>query len=145
MRALLDVNMLVAMHDPAHAHHRLTLEWIEANVHHGLASCPITQNGCLRVLTQPAYPRPAPFGEVLQRLGKLHGAPSHEFWADDISLLDGHRLRVDRALGHRQLTDVYLLALAVHHHGRLVTFDAKIPTSVVVGASAKHLVTLLAP
>jgi uncharacterized protein len=47
--------------------------------------------------------------------------------------------------GHRQLTDVYLLALAVQHHGRLVTFDAKIPTSVVVGASAKHLVTLLAP
>jgi uncharacterized protein len=145
MRALVDVNVLIAMHDPHHIHHLLALEWLDRHAKDGWASCPITQNGCLRVMSQSAYTHPRPIAESLQVLGMTVGSANHEFWPDDISLLDGNRLHAGKVLGHRQLTDVYLLALAVQHHGRLVTFDAKIPVSVVVGALAKHLVALLAP
>jgi uncharacterized protein len=145
MRALVDVNVLIALHDQQHVHHLAALEWLDRHSSDGWASCPITQNGCLRVMGQSSYTNPRPIAESVHVLARTLGSPNHEFWPDDISLLDGKRLHANKVLGHRQLTDVYLLALAVHHHGRLVTFDAKIPTSVVVGASAKHLVTLLAP
>jgi uncharacterized protein len=145
MRALLDVNVLIALHDALHVHHQVATDWIEQHRQHGWASCPITQNGWLRVASQPSYSNPQPLSKLLEASASILKSRVHEFWPDDISLLDGKRLHANKVLGHRQLTDVYLLALAVHHHGRLVTFDAKIPTSVVVGASAKHLVTLLAP
>jgi uncharacterized protein len=145
MRALLDVNVLIALHDDLHAHHHIALEWVEQHRRNGWASCPITQNGWLRVASQPNYPNPQPLSKLFEAAASIIKSPVHEFWPDDISLLDGKRLQLGRVLGHRQLTDVYLLALAVQHHGCLVTFDAKIPTSVVVGATAKHLVTLLAP
>ena len=144
MRALLDVNMLVALHDARHMHHELALEWLDAHREHGWATCPITQNGCLRVLSQPAYPNPRSIHLLLGALGDSFTSQQHQFWPDDISLLDSRRFRRDRVQGHRQLTDLYLLALAVHRKGRLVTLDARMATSVVVGADANSLLTLLA-
>lgn len=142
MRALFDVNVLVALHDPQHVHHDIAVDWLEAHAVEGWASCPITQNGCLRVLSLPAYPHVHRAGELIQALRPSFAGELHEFWPDDISLMQEGRLLTDQVHGHRQLTDLYLLALAVHRQGCFVTFDTRIPVSAVIGARAEQLVLL---
>ncbi len=142
MRALLDVNVLVALLDAGHLHHRAATDWLAGHMSEGWASCPLTQNGCLRILSLPAYPNTQPAVMVAQRLGIAAADPSHEFWPDSLSLLDKGRLRWDRVLSSRQITDAYLLALACVRGGRLVTFDRGISTDAVPDAQKKHLVTL---
>lgn len=141
-RALLDVNVLVALLDAGHLHHRAATDWLARNTAGGWASCPLTQNGCLRILSLPAYPNPQPTAVVAERLSVAAADRSHEFWPDSLSLLDKGRLRWDRVLSSRQITDAYLLALALACGGRLVTFDRGISTDAVPGAQKKHLVTL---
>ena len=142
MRALLDVNVLIALLDGSHLHHRTATDWLAAHAHLGWASCPLTQNGCLRILSLPSYPNAQPAASVAQRLGRAVADPSHAFWPDSFSLLDAGRLRWDRVLGSRQITDSYLLALAVANDGRLVSFDRGISLAAVPGADAHHLLTL---
>jgi toxin-antitoxin system PIN domain toxin len=142
MRALLDVNVLVALLDASHLHHRTAMAWLGAHARRGWASCPLTQNGCLRVLSLPGYPNPQPTARVAQRLAVAVADRSHAFWPDDLSLLDAGRLEWDRVLGPRQLTDLYLLALAVKHGGAFVTLDRAIDPAAVPGAAAHHLVVL---
>ena len=142
MRALLDVNVLVALLDAGHLHHRAATDWLSAHRRMGWASCPLTQNGCLRILSLPSYPNPQPTAMVAQRLGQAAADRSHAFWPDSLSLLENGRLRWDRVLTSRQITDTYLLALAVEAGGRLVTFDRGISIDAVAGAAKKNLVTL---
>jgi len=142
MRALLDVNVLIALLDAAHLHHRAATDWLAANARVGWASCPLTQNGCLRILSLPAYPNRQPAAVVAQRLGQAVADASHAFWPDSFSLLEVGRLRWDRVLGSRQVTDAYLLALAAANGGRLVTFDRGISVDAVPGAAKKNLLTL---
>ena len=140
--ALLDVNVLIALHDAQHVHHPLAADWLLANVDQGWASCPLTQNGCMRIMSQPNYPNPMVLVDALDMLGSSCADASHQFWTDDISLLDATRLNRQRMHGYRQLTDIYLLALAVKHGGRFVTFDAKVPLNAVHGAKPGHLVVI---
>lgn len=142
MRALLDVNVLVALLDASHLHHGDAIRWLAAHTRQGWASCPLTQNGCVRVLSQPSYPRRQPPAIVAGRLGQATTDGSHEFWPDSLSILQKDRLRWDQVLTSRQITDIYLLALAVLHAGRLVTLDQGISPETVIGAQAKHLVVL---
>lgn len=142
MRALLDVNLLIALHDADHVHHIRAAEWLEAHIASGWASTPLTQNGCLRIMSQPAYSNPQPLSQLVQMLQSSTAAPVHQLWSDDISLLDGQLFRHTHIHSSRQLTDLYLLGLAVKHQGRLVTFDQRIPLSAVHGAKAEHLVVL---
>jgi hypothetical protein len=142
MRALLDINVLIALFDPIHQHHERALAWLKTTIRSGWASCPITQNGFIRIVTQPRYPRPITLTEAVARLQEATRTPHHAFWPDDISLTDPMRFRHDHMLGPRHLTDLYLLALAVQHHGRLVTFDQAIPMSALGGVESKHLVVL---
>lgn len=142
MRSLLDVNVLIAALDGAHVHHGRVREWLDAEGVHGWASCPVTQNGCVRIMSQPAYPSPLRPKEVIERLREATGHPSHAFWPGDVSILDGRIIEAARVLGPRQVTDIYLLALAMRHGGRLVTFDARIPLSAVAGARADQVVAL---
>ena len=139
MRALLDVNVLIALLDAAHIHHQRASQWLEQSLHHGWASCPLTQNGCLRIMAQPAYPQALPLAAVAQRLGQAAATPAHLFIADDYSLLDAARLHWPQLLGHRQVTDAYLLGLAVRHGCRFVSFDARVNLAAVPGAKAEHL------
>ena len=92
MRALLDVNVLIALLDAAHVHHGLAVNWLTGHIGVGWSSSPITQNGCIRILSQPRYPSPLPAVEVAQRLAEAAAQPEHEFWADDINLLDARRI-----------------------------------------------------
>lgn len=142
MRALLDVNVLVALLDAGHLHHRSAMTWLGAHAKAGWASCPLTQNGCVRIMSLPGYPNTQPAAAVAERLSQATESGSHEFWPDTISLLEPGRLRWDRVLSSRHVTDVYLLALAADRGGRLVTFDRGISAAAVPGALAKHLVTL---
>ena len=142
LRALLDVNVLVALLDAAHLHHRSATDWLAANVRHGWASCPLTQNGCLRILSLPAYPNPQPTAIVAERLSIALADAAHVFWPDAFSLLERERIAWDRVLSSRQITDAYLLALAAANAGRLVTFDRGIAAEAVRGAAKKNLVVL---
>lgn len=142
MRALLDVNVLIALLDADHPLHASALEWFAANAKAGWASCPITQNGCVRVMSHPGYAGLLPVRAIVARLAEWTANAAHEFWPDAISLLDAGLVDSTRVHGPRQLTDVYLLALAVHNRGRLVTFDRAIPLEAVPGAQKKHLLLL---
>ncbi len=142
MRALLDVNVLVALLDGAHLHHRTATAWLASHVRSGWSSCPLTQNGCVRILSLPAYRNAQAPAAVAGRLGQATADSSHEFWPDSLSLLDTGRLHWDQVLTSRQITDAYLLALAVARGGRLVTLDQGICIKAIPGASPKHLVTL---
>ena len=142
MRALLDVNVLIALLDAAHAHHARASEWLAQHISHGWASCPLTQNGCLRIMAQPAYPQSLPLAAVAARLAQATAHPAHAFLADDYSLLDRGQIDWPQLLGHRQITDSYLLGLAARHNCRFVTFDARINPGIVMAATPEHWVTL---
>ena len=139
MRALLDVNVLIALLDGGHVMHTRAMDWMEREAARGWASCPITQNGVVRVMSRPGYPTPRPAAQVVQRLAMACAAPEHAFWPADVNLLAPDLIEWQRLLGHRQVTDAYLLALAVHHTGRLVTFDPRVARAMVIGAKPSHL------
>lgn len=139
MRALLDVNVLIALLDAGHVMHGRAMAWLEREAHHGWASCPITQNGVVRIMSQPGYPTPRPTVQVAERLATACAASEHEFWPADVSLLSSGLIDWRRLLGHRQVTDAYLLALAVRNNGRLATLDLRMTPGVVANASAAHL------
>lgn len=141
-RALLDVNVLIALLDADHVSHRSAFAWFTEHAGRGWASCPLTQNGCVRIVSHPGYPNSRSVAEVVARLRAATADAAHEFWPDDVSLLDDARVDSSRVHGPRQLTDAYLLALAVAHDGCIVTFDGTMPLSAVRGATPRHLVTL---
>ncbi|MCF8476765.1 MAG: PIN domain-containing protein [Pseudolabrys sp.] len=142
MSALLDVNVLLALFDPEHIHHAEAIAWWADHRDEGWASCPLTQNGFVRVISGSGYERPLPMAEALAVLSAQLERPDHEFWLDDISLADAGLFDHARLRGANQITDVYLLALAVKNGGRLVTFDRGIAIGAVRGAEAKHMVSL---
>jgi toxin-antitoxin system PIN domain toxin len=142
MRALLDVNILIALHDRDHVHHERAALWLEENIAAGWASCPLTQNGCLRIMSQNGYSSPQPLAVLIAMLQGSVATPHHSLWSDDLSLLDASVFLHQHMHSPSQLTDLYLLALAVKQGGRLVSFDQRIPLSAVQGAKAQHLVIL---
>ncbi len=142
MRALLDVNVLLGLMDRDHIHHKAALEWWRSEREHGWASCPLTQNGFVRISCQGDYPGRPTAAKAIEQLRFQITESDHEFWPDDISLASPEVFNHGRILGPKQITDIYLLALAVKHGGRLVTFDRAIPISAVRGAEPKHVVGL---
>jgi toxin-antitoxin system PIN domain toxin len=141
-RALLDVNVLIAMLDVDHIHHRRASAWLVEHIDAGWASCAITQNGCVRIMSQPGYPNALPAAEVAARLRSAAATRHHAFVSADLSLLDEARFDAGQLLGHRQITDAWLLGLAVEHGLRLVTFDTALPWRAVRGARPGHAVAL---
>lgn len=141
--ALLDVNLLVALFDPDHIHHEVAHDWFSDHHASGWATCPITEAGYLRVLSNPTYANgPTPVPDLIDRLRRLCATPHHSFWPEDASLRDDGLFDRSRIHGHRQLTDIYLLGLARKRNGRLVTFDRTIPFAPVKGARRDSIVLL---
>ena len=134
--ALLDVNVLIALVDPQHVHHEPSHRWFQDHGGHGWATCPLTQNALLRILGNPRYPN-SPGGPlvVMPLLQKLLAHPTHVFWPDALSWDSAGVFVGDGLLHHGQITDTYLLALAVHHQGRLVSFDSRLSSKAVCGGS----------
>ena len=145
MAALLDVNVLIALLDAGHMHHATAMQWLSQHLDEGWASCPLTQNGCIRILSQNAYPNRAPAAEVATRLAEATAHPAHHFWPDAVSLLAPSLIDWNKLLTGRHITDTYLLALAVRNNGHFVTLDQGIPLAAVQGAQAQHLTVLNNP
>src|SRR5436305_9223045 len=89
MRSLFDVNLLLALLQPDHVHFDRSQEWWGANQHHGWASCPLTQNGFVRIVSQQTYRKPLPAAEAVMRLAEQIGQTDHVFWSDDVSIRIG--------------------------------------------------------
>ena len=142
MRALLDVNFLIALLDTNHTSYRLATTWFAQHAAEGWASTPITENGCVRIMSHPGYAGRHSVLEIVSRLRAAVADDVHEFWPDSLSSLDERVIDTSRVHGPRQLTDAYLLALAVHHSGRLVTFDKAIALDAVRGAKPANLLAL---
>ena len=142
---LLDVNVLVALFDPDHVHHEVAHDWFADHRGQGWATCPITENGFVRIVSNPAYGFEGFRADAALTLLKTFlGTGGHAFWRDALSLTDEHRFDLTLATGHRQLTDIYLLGLATAREGCLVTFDRSIPRAAVKGAGPEAL-CLIAP
>jgi uncharacterized protein len=141
--ALLDVNVLLALFDPEHVHHAIAHDYFEEQRDAGWATCPVTENGFIRVVTNPAT---GFVGErtdaIVERLLKVRQSGRYRFWSDDISLCDTRLFNAGAIRGHRQLTDIFLLGLAARNEGALATFDRSIPLAAVVGATADNLQVL---
>jgi uncharacterized protein len=142
MISLLDINVLIALIDSAHPFHRTATEWARSHANQGWASCPLTQNGCVRIISQPSYKQPVLIQQALKTLRTLCQSPFHHFWPDELSLLNADTFDHNKIHGPRQLTDLYLLGLAVKNQGCLVTLDGQIPLSAVKGAKKQHLAVL---
>lgn len=141
-RALLDVNVLLALLDSDHADHVRAVSWLVDDLTAGWASCALTENGFVRVLSQPRYPSPVSPAQAAGLLADAAQAGDHAFWPCDISVLDARYIDHSRIHSGRQLTDAYLLALAAAHGGTLVTLDPSIPVAAVPRARAEHLMVL---
>lgn len=143
MRALLDVNVWVALFDDAHQFSDRANLFIEKKGVQ-IATCPLVENGVVRVMSSPHYSRRGALAiqQVRARLIEACNALDHAFWPDDVSLRDDKRFNFGRVQGHNQIADMYLLALAVSHGGCLASFDQGIALSSVYGAAPRQLLLL---
>jgi len=136
---LLDINVLISLIDPAHQFHNAAHAWFKSRRSHGWATCPITENGCLRIMSNPGYPFPGLTVErvrgILTELVRVEG---HRFWPDSLSFLEPKRFNLTK-IGPKHLTDLYLLGLAISNGGRLVTFDRSIPGQAIAGFRPDHM------
>uniref|UniRef100_E6QKC3 PIN domain-containing protein n=1 Tax=mine drainage metagenome TaxID=410659 RepID=E6QKC3_9ZZZZ len=142
MTFLLDVNVVIALIDPVHNFHDAAHEWLSSIGHAAWATCPVTENGVLRIVGHPRYRNsPRNLGAIFQAVSDLCALPGHVFWPDDISILDEKWINAGNLLTSSQVTDSYLLALAIRNGGRLATFDRRlVPDAVNGGKAGLHLI-----
>ncbi len=140
MRYLLDVNVWIALLDEAHVHHSHALAFMTSPALK-IASCPLVENGVIRILNLPGYSKfgPVGFDKVSRKLRDICADMDHEFWPDSVSLRTVGMIDWSRVLGHNQITDSYLLALVKANQGCLVTLDHRVTLSTVVGAAAQNI------
>jgi toxin-antitoxin system PIN domain toxin len=140
MAALLDVNALIALVDSDHTGHQAIRKWFTGHHRSGWATCPLTENGMVRVLSQAAYPSgqrtPVEAIQVLNAL-KTTFANSHQFWPDDVSITDESAFDGALIAGTRQVTDVYLLGLAARRKGTMISFDRSLAWQAVRNGSER--------
>lgn len=143
MPSLLDVNALIALVDENHVQHETMRRWFSSHHQRGWATCPLTENGMVRVLSQPAYPGgPWSPADVIQILSALRNTfeKSYQFWADSISLTDPKLFDPALLTTSKHVTDAYLLGLAKYHSGTLVSFDRSLPWQAIRGGSVRLVV-----
>jgi toxin-antitoxin system PIN domain toxin len=139
---LLDISVLIALLDRDHAAHARAEQWVASHLEQRWATCPITENGYVRIVSQPSYPNPISVALAVSTLQGAAATPHHEFWPCDVSISDSAAFAGAAILGSSQVTDVYLLALAARHGGRLVTLDRQVGTAAVPDAGADNLVVI---
>jgi uncharacterized protein len=142
---LLDVNVLIALGWRAHPDHVRVLSWFAKQSVKGWATCPFTQAAFVRIVSNPAFsvyaasPR-----EALQLLSFNLKHPKHQFWADDLTLDEALSRFTDKITGHQQVTDAYLLGLAIRKKGRFATLDRSVLALLPAGAPGHDAVELIA-
>jgi hypothetical protein len=143
---LLDVNALIALLSRDHLHHERMHQWFATHSSKGWATCPITENGAIRIMSQDALDaarlQPSEVVAALRATAESH-AKDHRFWSDAISLTDDTLFRVEYILGPKLVTDAYLLGLAAKHNARLVSFDRTLPWQAIRNGTARLIETPL--
>jgi uncharacterized protein len=120
---LLDVNVLIALAWPSHVHYRQAQAWFLRKRTAGFRTCPVTETGFVRISSNPKFtPDAVTPAEALALLDRITALAGHAFWPDDLPL-KAVAHPDQPILGHRQVTDAYLLALAKSHGGKLATLD----------------------
>ena len=142
MTFLIDINVLIALIDPSHVGHDSAHKWFAKTGAASWATCPLTENGVVRIVGHPKYPNsagsPAAVAPIVVRMRAL---PGHVFWNDDLSLVDSDLVDVDQIMTPGQVTDSYLLALAVQNGGQLATFDRRLSIRAVRrGKAGLHVI-----
>jgi toxin-antitoxin system PIN domain toxin len=124
MAYLLDVNVLIALAWPEHRQHSLVRAWFAKNSAKGWATCPVVQTGFVRILSNPAFSlRSVSVKDAIDGLAISLGDGRHQFWPDSITFPEAIHLLKAPIIGHQQITDAYLVALAIRNRGKLVTMD----------------------
>jgi toxin-antitoxin system PIN domain toxin len=143
--ALLDVNALLALLWENHVFHARMARWFTSNENRWWATCPITEQGFVRIVSNAAYMNPAPgVGSALNLLEKTTEASrNHQFWADDLPLSALSTFLRRRLQGPKQITYAYLLALAMHHKAKLITFDRRIEVLAPEGSVEREALVIL--
>ncbi len=135
--------MLLALLDSDHVDHRRADDWLDEEIEHGWASCAITENGFVRIVSQPRYPSPIPLAAAIDLLRGACDGSTHEFWDCDVSLLDARVVDRTRLHGPRQVTDAYLLARPCHGaRWALRHLDRTLSIATVKRARTEHLTVL---
>jgi uncharacterized protein len=147
MQSLLDTNVLIALLWPAHSFHRVAQDWFHKNASDGWATCPITQSGFVRVVSQASFsPNALTVPDALAALEKNLSHPNHEFWPDELSVPECVALLQKPLQGHRQLTDAYLLGMTIYRKANFISLDQRIASllpenkresGIIVNLSAK--------
>lgn len=142
--ALLDVNVLIALFDNEHKYHDLVTDWLidYTDLGNRWASCPITQNGCLRIVSLPKYPNRFDIVVIQSQLAKATGHHNHVFLPDDISLTQTNLVDWRKVQGHNQLTDIYLLVLAQKHQAKFVTLDNRLELAILPRINKSEVIVL---
>jgi uncharacterized protein len=141
---LLDVNVLLALLWPGHVFHEKAQYWFAVHAAKGWATCPIVEAAFMRIASNPAFsPRAVSPKEALEVLLQNVKHPAHQFWADNLSLADGLAHFQNRIVGHKQIVDAYLLALAMHHKGKLATLDKRMAQLTEKGSKASEHLELI--
>ncbi|HKV64113.1 MAG TPA: TA system VapC family ribonuclease toxin [Candidatus Acidoferrum sp.] len=141
---LLDVNVLIAMAWPTHSSHERVQEWLVRHAREGWATCPLTQIGFVRILSNPAFsPNALTPAHALALLQANLGHPAHRFWPDELSFLQALEPFQPRLVGHQQMTDAYLLGLAMHKKSKLATMDRAVLTLLPEKATARGSIELI--
>jgi len=137
MRALLDINVLIALFDANHIFNDLAHSWLEAQSSSGIATCPLVENGLIRILSHPNYSKRIRLTppDIIRRLAGFIAKQDHRLLQDSISLTDSGLFDHQQIIGPKQITDIYLLALATKHGVKLATFDANINLKAVKNAT----------
>jgi uncharacterized protein len=144
VRSLLDVSVIIALIDPDHSMQDVAHDWWASNCDDGWASCPIVENGVVRIMSMQTYSREVQFtpNEVIRKLRAFINGTNHEFWQDGLSIVDDNLFDSEGVLFAKSITDLYLLALATKHEGRLATFDQRISLAAVRNAKPENLVVV---
>ncbi|OLC95276.1 MAG: hypothetical protein AUH86_12405 [Acidobacteria bacterium 13_1_40CM_4_58_4] len=141
---LLDVNVLIGLSWPAHESHEHVLRWFARNAVRGWATCPFTQAAFVRISSSPAFsPHAVSPQEALRLLNTNRKHPGHRFGGDEIDLGQAVRRFQERLVGHRQLTDAYLLGLALFKEGRLATLDESVMTLLPEGSPDRGSIEII--
>ena len=141
MVTLLDVNVLIALAWPNHVHHRAAHRWFDRNRHLGWATSPATQSGFVRVSSNGrVMPDARSPREAIDLLRRILALPDHVFWNDDVSIATSDLVDETKLVGHRQVADAHLVAVALRHGGRLGTLDRGIRNIVPPSHSVEQAV-----
>ena len=144
MVCLLDVNLLIALAWPSHVHHQPAHAWFSAHAASGWATCPVTQCDFVRISSNPGIiPEAVAPQQALSLLEEIVSHPHHVFWPDEIPLVGEETVPTQLLFGHRQVTDAYLLALAIHNRGQLATLDRGMTSLVPADGSRRDALAIV--